>query len=127
MSNREAIERLYRSFVAHDPDPALFPFNDDSVWVEPSGNARSGVFRGVREIAKHVAYCRDLCDGTWSTDVMEILAGEEYVVVVDRALALRNGEALDMMVNTVFTMTGGIITEMRVLPSDAAAWNTFWS
>jgi uncharacterized protein len=127
MSNRQVIVDVYKAFLTGDPVPALAAFNDASVWIEPGDNERSGVYRGVVEIAKHTLNCSDLTDGTFGTDVIEILDGEQFVVVVERMLALRNGTSLNMVVNTVFEMTNGVVTEMRVLPYDCEAWNEFWS
>jgi ketosteroid isomerase-like protein len=127
MSNRQVIADLYKSFLNDDPEPALAAFNDDSVWVDTGDNERSGVYRGVVEIAQHALNCRRLTDGTWGTDVLEMLGGERFVVVVERALALRNGTSLNMMVNTVYAMTDGVINEIRVLPYDTETWNAFWS
>jgi ketosteroid isomerase-like protein len=127
MSNRRVIADLYKSFLNDDPEPALAAFNDDSVWVESGDNERSGVFRGVVEIAQHAIHCQMLTDGTWGTDVVEIGGGDSCVIVIERSLALRNGTSLNMLVNTVYEMADGVVKEVRVLPYDAATWNTFWS
>jgi ketosteroid isomerase-like protein len=126
-SNRQAIADLYDSFLSGDPAPALAAFSDRSVWIEPGDNARSGIYRGPQEIAEHTVKCREMTDGTWGTDVLEIVGGDRFVIVVERALALRNGTALNMICNTVYEMTNGVVCEMRVLPYDGDAWNEFWS
>ncbi len=127
MSNRQVIADLYKSFLNDNPEPALAAFNDDSAWVEPGDNERSGVFRGVVEIAQHAIHCAKLTDGTWGTDVVEIIGGDEFVVVVERSLALRNGTSLNMLVNTVYEMADGVVKEVRVLPYDCDTWDAFWS
>ena len=126
-SNRKIIADLYESFVIDDPNPVLTAFNDDSVWTEPGSNARAGVFRGVAEITEHAAHCRSLTDGTIGTDVLEILAGERFVVVVERALALRNGTTLNMLCNDLYELADGVVTQFRIVPFDPPAWNAFWS
>ncbi len=126
-TNRDAIAGLYRSFIDAERQPALSVFTDESVWTEPEGNVRAGVFRGARAIAEHTNFCMDQTDGTWGTDVQEILGGEKYVVVVERALALRNGISLNMLCNTIYEMADGLVVEMRVLPFDPEAWHHFWS
>ncbi len=126
-SNRKAIAALYESFLNHDRTPAMAAFTDDTIWDEPDGNERSGQFRGVVEIALHAIHCRKLTDSTFGTDVLEILAGERHVVVIERSLALRNGTSLNMLVNTVYEMQDGIISKVRILPYDPEQWNEFWS
>jgi ketosteroid isomerase-like protein len=127
MSNRQVIADLYKSFLNDDPEPALAAFDDQSIWVEVGDNERSGVFRGVVEIAQHAINCSKLTDDTWGTDVLEIVGGDRFVIVVERSLALRNGTSLNMLVNTVYEMSGGVVKEIRVLPYDCDAWNAFWS
>ena len=135
MSNCEVIANMYKHFetgeheaiAAGEAEPMLDVFHDDTVWFEACGNARSGTFRGVAEIVEHTATCLSLTDGTWGTDVVEIFGGDQHVVVIERALALRNGKTLNMLCNTVYQMTDGSINEVRVLPYDPAGWNAFWS
>ena len=127
MTNREVIADLYRAFIEEDPAPVLAAFNENSVWTESGNTARSGVFRGVAEIALHALHCKKLTDGTMGTEVQEILVGERFVVVVERALALRNGTSLNMLCNTVYEMADGVIAQVQVLPYDPEAWNEFWS
>lgn len=67
---------------------------------------------------------QELTDGTLRTEVQEILAGDEYVTVIERALAERGGISLDLNSCTVYRMAEGAVAEMRVLPFDNAAWQT---
>ncbi len=135
ISNREVIASVYHHFVtgrhelivAGDAPPMVDVFNDHTVWIEPAGNARSGTFRGLEEIVNHTAHCMEMTDGTWGTDLVEILCGDDVVVVIERTLALRNGASLNMLCSTNYQMTNGVVTELRVLPFDFVGWNTFWS
>jgi ketosteroid isomerase-like protein len=126
--NRLSIADLYGTWIDNDePTPVLAAFDDRSVWIEPGDNARSGVFRGRSAIRAHAIRCKELADGTTGTDVLEILSGERFVVVIERSLALRNGAALNMLVHTVYEIQDGVITEIRTLPYDPEAWNEFWA
>jgi ketosteroid isomerase-like protein len=127
MTNGKAIANLYGSFLTRDPGPALAVFNDDSIWIEPGDNLRSGTYRGLAEIVKHADHCKEMVDGNWGTDVLEMLPGNRYVVVVEKALALRNGTSLNMVVNTIYEMPNGIVTSFRSLPFDPDEWDAFWA
>lgn len=127
MTNRNLIANLYQAFIDEDPEPVLAAFTEDSVWTESGNTERSGVFRGVTEIAQHALDCKKLTDNTMGTEVLDILVGERYVVVVERSLALRNGTSLNMLCNTVCEMAGSVIAHVHVLPYDPDAWNAFWS
>ena len=68
-----------------------------------------------------------LTDGTLATEVQEIVGGEHYVVVVERATAQRNGRSRDMLCATSYQMVDGMVAEMRVLPFDSQEWQRFWA
>jgi|KBSSwiStaDraftv2_1062776.scaffolds.fasta_scaffold03399_11 ketosteroid isomerase-like protein len=118
---------MYQAMADHDPNRALAVFNDESVWVEPGGNSRGGEFRGPSAIAAHITECWKMTDGTLGTEIIEILGGEQFVVAIERTLALRDGRSLNMLVNTVYEMSEGVVTAIRTLPADCAEWNQFWS
>jgi ketosteroid isomerase-like protein len=102
-------------------------FNDQSVWVESGNNVRSGVFRGPQAIAEHTMSCMRLTDGPWGTAVQEMVGGDTYVIVVERARGQRNGKSLETMCCTMYEMADGAVAEMRVLPFNAKVWDDFWS
>lgn len=58
---------------------------------------------------------------------IEILPGDDHVAVLKYATAKRKDRLLDMDCCTVYRLHEGKITEMNVLPFDAAAWDEFWS
>jgi hypothetical protein len=68
----------------------------------------------------------ELTNGTLATEVQEIVGGEQYVVVVERATAERNGRSLDMLCATSYQMVDGMVAEIRVLPFDSQEWQRFW-
>jgi ketosteroid isomerase-like protein len=126
-SNRQIIVDMYESFATGDAQAMLRAHTEETVWVEPGTNIRSGAFRGPQAIGQHVVSCMEATGGTWGTDVVEIVGGDKYVIVVERALGQRNGKSLDLMCTTVYEMSDGTISEMRVLPFDAEVWDDFWS
>lgn len=126
-SNLQVILDLYAAFDTGDSEAMSRPFTDESVWVEPGNNLRSGVFRGQQGIFGHTMNCMELTGGTWATEVKEVVGGERHVVVLERALGQRNGKSLEMPCATVYDMVDGAITEMRVLPFDSEVWQDFWS
>jgi ketosteroid isomerase-like protein len=121
------IADAYQAIFDREPERAQAAFDDDSVWVQPGGNALSGEYRGAAEIVAHTTNCWKMTDGTLRTEVLELLGGDQFVVAIEHTLARRNGVSLNMLTSTVFEMMGGVVTTMRVLPSDVRAWNAFWS
>jgi ketosteroid isomerase-like protein len=125
-ANARVIHSLYQAYITGEVT-AFDCYTDDSQWVEIGENKRSGVHRGRQEILEHAMQLAVLTDGTIATKVKEILPGDEYVAVIERATATRLGRALDMDCCSVYAMRDGKIAELHVLPFDAAEWNEFWS
>lgn len=126
-ANRKLIQDLYEAYISVDLEAILRPFNDQSVWIELGDNQRTGVFRGATGLLEHAMRNQELTDGTLTTEVQEIVGGEKYVVVVERATAQRAGRALDMLCATSYQMSDGMVAEMRVLPFDSQEWQRFWT
>jgi ketosteroid isomerase-like protein len=125
-ANHELIRDLYGAYTSDDLEAILRPFNDQSVWIELGDNQRTGVFHGATGLLEHSMRNLELTDGTLATQVQEIVGGEQYVVVVERATAQRNGQSLDMLCATSYQMVDGLVGEMRVLPFDSEKWQRFW-
>jgi ketosteroid isomerase-like protein len=125
-ANHELIRDLYGAYTSDDLEAILRPFNDQSVWIELGDNQRTGVFHGATGLLEHSMRNLELTDGTLATHVQEIVGGEQYVVVVERATAQRNGQSLDMLCATSYQMVDGLVGEMRVLPFDSEKWQRFW-
>jgi ketosteroid isomerase-like protein len=125
-ANRELIEDLYGAYTSGDLEAILRPFDDQSVWIELGDNQRTGVFHGATGLLEHSMRNLELTEGTLATKVQEIIGGEQYVVVVERATAQRDGRSLDMLCATSYQMVDGTVAEMRVLPFDSQEWQRFW-
>jgi len=125
-TNHEVIQQLYGAYTSGDLEAIRRPFNDQSVWIELGDNQRTGVFHGATGLLEHSMRNLELTDGTLTTEVQEIVGGDQYVVVVERATAERNGRSLDMLCATSYHMVDGMVGEMRVLPFDSQEWQRFW-
>jgi ketosteroid isomerase-like protein len=125
-ANHEVIQQLYGAYTSGDLEAILRPFNDQSVWIELGDNQRTGVFHGATGLLEHSMRNLELTNGTLATEVQEIVGGEQYVVVVERATAERNGRSLDMLCATSYHMVDGMVAELRVLPFDSQEWQRFW-
>jgi ketosteroid isomerase-like protein len=126
-ANHKMIQDLYDAYVSADLESILEPFNDESVWIELGENQRTGVFHGATGLLEHAMRSQELTDGTLTTEVQEIVGGEKYVVVIERATAQRDDRSLNMLCATTYQITDGTIAEVRVLPFDSQEWQRFWA
>jgi ketosteroid isomerase-like protein len=125
-TDAKLIETLYSAYVT-GAGAEFDGYTDDYVWTEVGRNERSGVYRGKQASLEHAMQLAVLTDGTIATSVIDILAGDHHVAVLERATAKRNGRELDMECCSLYTMRDGRIAGLRVLPFDPAGWDQFWS
>ena len=68
-----------------------------------------------------------LTDGTYRSTFIDALASEERGAGLYRARGEREGRSIDIEQLLLFTIRGGLVTEVLALPSDPAAFDAFWA
>ncbi|MEX1006581.1 MAG: GNAT family N-acetyltransferase [Acidimicrobiia bacterium] len=82
-------------------------------------NARAGTYRGKSGIAQFIALITELTDGALTTDVKEILGGDEYATVIETATGKRQGQELNLDVCTLYHVNNaGAVDEIHIMPLD---------
>jgi uncharacterized protein len=102
-------------------------FHEDAVWHVPGGGVMAGTYRGRSEIFRFLARLPKLTDGTYRSEFLDALASEERGAGLYRAMGEREGRALDIEQLLLFTIRGGVVTEVLALPSDPSAFERFWA
>jgi len=125
-ANHKLIADLYAAYLSGDLESILRPFNDGSTWIEVGDHQRAGVYRGATGLLEHTRRIQELTAGTLTTEVQEIVGGDKYVVVIERATAQREGRSLDLLCATAYQIVDGTVAEVQVLPFDSQEWQRFW-
>ena len=86
--------------------------------------ATTRVQKGVIEF---LAKLRDLSDGTFRMELVDVLATPERVVALQEDTARRAGRELDMSSAVEFEIHRGKITEVTVYHDDTYHFDEFWS
>jgi ketosteroid isomerase-like protein len=102
-------------------------FHEDAVWHVPGGGVMSGTYRGRAEIFRFLARLPKLTHGTYRSRLIDVLASEERGAGLYRAMGERDGRTIDIDQLLLFTIEGGVVTEVLALPSDPAAFEAFWA
>ena len=127
-AENEALAR--RMFVAFGRGRAFALrelFAQDAVWTVPGGGAMAGVYRGRDAIFRFLARLPKETDGTYSTQLVDVLASEERAAALYRASGERRGRRLDLDQVLLFTIRDGVVAEVVALPSDPNAFEEFWA
>ncbi len=125
--NVRLIRRGYESFAAGDLDALREFMADTVVWHEPGRSPLGGDYKGPKGVVEFLAKLRDLSDGTFTMELVDVLATPERVVALQEDTARRAGRALDMSSAVEFEIHRGKITEVTVYHDDTYHFDEFWS
>ena len=119
--------RIFEAFERRDAFVLRGLFAEDAVWRVSGRNVLAGTYRGRREIIRFLGSLPRLTDGTYSSELVDVLASDERAAVLYRARGLRHGVELDIDQLLLFTLRDGRVAAVDAYPSDPVAFDAFWS
>ena len=87
----------------------------------------AGTFRGRDAIFRFLARLPKETDGTYASRLIDVLVSDERAAALYRASGRRNGRELDLDQVLLFRIEDGLVREVLALPSDPAAFESFWA
>ncbi|HVV94161.1 MAG TPA: nuclear transport factor 2 family protein [Hyphomicrobiales bacterium] len=121
------VRRAYDALNARDPAAAGECFAEDAVWHVPGRSAIAGSHRGLAAIRRDFfERLVRLSGGSFRADVMDITAGEHFVVAIQHATASFAGRSLDITACQMMSLSNGKIVEVRSHYSDQYGLDSFW-
>jgi uncharacterized protein len=127
LSAVDVVRKLYAAIADRDLDAAAACFAEDAVWVLPGSSSLASTHRGWASIcADFLAKLGPLSGDTFRAQLLDVCAGETYVVAVQHATAQHGGRNLDITACQLMRIEGGRIVEVRSHYSDQAALDAFW-
>lgn len=126
-ANAGVARAIFRSFDQRNPLQLRDLFHEDAVWQVAGSSTVAGAYRGRTEIFRFLASLKRRTDGTYRSELKDVLASEERAAALYRATGRRNGIDLDIDQVLLFTIRDGKVTEVVALPSDPAAFERFWA
>jgi ketosteroid isomerase-like protein len=124
--NAVVVRRLFEAFERKDAFALRELFAEDAVWHVGGRSVVARTYRGRREIIRFLGTLPKLTDGTYSSQLIDVLASGARAAVLYRASGRREGRALDIDQLLLFTLRDGVVTEVVALPSDQHAFDAFW-
>jgi ketosteroid isomerase-like protein len=125
--NVRLVRRGYESFAAGDLEPLRESMVDTVVWHEPGRSALGGDHKGPDGVIEFLSKLRDLSGGTFTMQLVDVLATPERVVALQEETARRGERELDMSSAVEFEIHQGKITEVTVYHDDTYHFDEFWS
>jgi ketosteroid isomerase-like protein len=125
--NAELARRIFDAFARKEGFALRGLFAEDAVWTVPGSGTMAGVFRGRDQIFRFLARLPKETGGTYSSRLIDVLASDGRAAALYRASGERAGRRLDLDQVLLFTIAGGLVTDVVALPSDPAAFEAFWA
>lgn len=125
--NEALVRRIFAAFAEKRGFALRDAFADDATWIVPGSGTMAGTFRGREEIFGFLGRLPKETDGTYSSSLIDVLASDHRAAALYRASGARNDRQLELDQVLLFRIENGLVHEVLALPSDPAAFETFWA
>ena len=125
--NEALVRGIFDAFARKQGFALRGLFAEDAVWTVPGRGAMAGVYRGREEIFRFLARLPRETDGTYGSELLDVLASEERAAALYRARGERKGRALELDQVLLFRTSDGLVQEVLALASDPERFEEFWS
>lgn len=124
--NEALVGRIFEAFARKQGFGLRDVFAEDATWTVPGTGSMAGTFTGREEIFDFLGRLPKETGGTYSSSLIDVLASDGRAAALYRARGERNGRRLDLEQVLLFRIEDGLVREVLALPSDPAAFDTFW-
>ena len=124
--NEAVVRRIFEAFARKEGFALRGLLADDAVWTVPGRGVMAGVYRGPQEIFRFLARLPKETDGTYASELRDVLASEDRAAALYRASGTRHGRRLELDQVLLFRIMDGLVREVLALPSDPEAFEAFW-
>jgi len=125
--NEAIVRRIFDAFARKEGLALRGLFSDDAVWSVPGRGLMAGVYEGRDAIFRFLAKLPKETDGTYSSELIDVLASEDRAAALYRAHGSRLGRALELDQVLLFLIEDGLVRRVLALPSDPDAFEAFWA
>jgi ketosteroid isomerase-like protein len=123
--NAALTRRVFAAF-GRDPKVISAAMSRDVVWRVPGNTMMSGEYHGRRAVVEFLRRTGLETEGTYRSSLSTVLASDEWVVAIYRAIGTRNGIELDVDQALVIRCEDGLWKEITAVPLDSA-FDAFWA
>jgi ketosteroid isomerase-like protein len=125
--NEAIVRRIFDAFSRREGLALRGLFAEDAVWTVPGSGAMAGTYRGREAIFRFLARLSRETEGTYGSDLVDVLASDERAAALYRARGTRHGRTLELDQVLLFRFRGELVSEVLALPSDPDAFEVFWA
>jgi ketosteroid isomerase-like protein len=125
--NERIVRRIFDAFARKEGLALRGLFDEDAVWSVPGRGVMAGTYRGREAIFRFLSKLPRETDGTYGSELIDVLASEDRAAALYRARGTRHDRTLELDQVLLFRIEGGLVRHVLALPSDPDAFETFWA
>ena len=125
--NAAIVRRIFDAFARKEGLALRGLFADDATWSVPGRGAMAGVYEGREAIFRFLATLPRETEGTYGSELIDVLASDERAAALYRARGTRHGRTLELDQVLLFRISDGLVRHVLALPSDPDAFEAFWA
>jgi ketosteroid isomerase-like protein len=125
--NESLVRGIFAAFARREGHALRASFAEDAVWIVPGSGVMAGVYRGREEIFRFLARLPRETDGTYGSELLDVLTSDARAAALYRARGTRQGRALELDQLLLFRIEDGLVREVLALPSDPDVFEAFWA
>jgi ketosteroid isomerase-like protein len=125
--NTAIVERIFDAFARKEGLALRGLFAEDAVWSVPGNGVMAGLYEGREAIFRFLVKLPKETNGTYGSELIDVLASDRRAAALYRARGTRNGQTLEQDQVLVFGIADGLVRSVLALPSDPDAFESFWS
>jgi len=125
--NVALVRHIFEAFARKEGFALRGLFAEDAVWTVPGNGVMGGNHRGREGIFRFLARLPKETDGTYSSELLDVLASDERAAALYRARGSRHGRELELDQVLLFRIEDGLVREVLALPADPRAFEAFWA
>jgi uncharacterized protein (TIGR02246 family) len=126
-ANAAIVRQIFDAFARKEGLALRGLFADDAVWSVPGHGAMAGRYEGREAIFRFLAKLPKETDGTYGSELIDVLASDDRAAALYRARGTRRGRTLELDQVLLFRIEDGLVRHVLALPSDPDAFEAFWA
>jgi ketosteroid isomerase-like protein len=125
--NAAIVRQIFDAFARKEGLALRGVFAEDAVWSVPGGGVMAGLYQGREAIFRFLAKLPKETDGTYGSELIDVLASDDRAAALYRARGTRRGRTLELDQVLLFRIEGGLVRRVLALPADPDAFEAFWA
>ena len=125
--NEAIVRKIFAAFARKEGLALRGLFAEDAVWSVPGRGVMAGQYEGREAIFRFLAKLPKETDGTYRSELTDVLASDGRAAALYRARGTRHGRTLELEQVLLFGIDDGLVQDVLALPSDPEAFESFWA